>query len=247
MDASSAGGSNRRVVLNAPIKLGVSNLRAVFFRGATVSYRLLRIHDRVLLGALFLLASANGTNAADGLTVAASGRQNSILVEQQPANPETLPPAAPAAGDRLRPIDQVELTLGARQEILPRDLAAERFGPEEAVFQPTGSSRLWGDSVYAWDAPALCHRPLYFEEENLERYGRSYGLLQPAVSVAHFSGRVAALPYLAGAFPPHECIYTLGRTPPGSYEPYHWYRPPVSARGAVLQAGAVTGLIFLVP
>lgn len=166
---------------------------------------------------------------------------------QQPFKPEVLPAADPAASDRLRPIDQVELTLGARQEILPPDLAAERFGPDEALFQPTGSSRLWGDSHYSWDAPALCHRPLYFEEENLERYGRSYGLLQPAVSVAHFSGRVAALPYLMGAYPPHECIYTLGRTPPGSYEPYHWYRPPASARGAVLQAGAVTGLIFLVP
>jgi hypothetical protein len=52
---------------------------------------------------------------------------------------------------------------------------------------------------------------------------------------------------LTGAFPPHECIYTLGRTPPGTYVPYHINRPPVSARGAALEAGAVTGLIFLIP
>ena len=54
-------------------------------------------------------------------------------------------------------------------------------------------------------------------------------------------------PYLAGAFPPHECIYTLGRGRPGTYTPYGLYRPPVSVRGAIYEAGAVAGLAFLVP
>jgi hypothetical protein len=193
---------------------------------------------RLMLGALLMLAYASGAIADEPA---------SVLAAWQQPGAEVIPPAQPAATDRLRPIDQVELTLGARQEILPPDFSARLFNPEEALFQPSGSSRLWGDAVFAWDAPALCHRPLYFEDENLERYGRSYGLIQPAVSVAHFSGRIAALPYLMGAYPPHECIYTLGRTPPGSYTPYHWYRPPASARGAVLEAGAVTGLLFLVP
>ena len=98
-----------------------------------------------------------------------------------------------------------------------------------------------------WEAPAFCHRPLYFEDENLERHGRSFGLVQPAVSAAHFAGRGLVWPYLAGAFPPHECIYTLGRERPGSYAPYRLYRPPLSARGAAYQAAAVTGLSFVVP
>ena len=93
----------------------------------------------------------------------------------------------------------------------------------------------------------LCHGPLYFEDVNLERYGRTHGLAQPAVSAVHFGGRFAAWPYLMGAYPPHECIYTLGRQPPGTYSAYHWHRPPLSVRGAIYQAGVVTGLTYIVP
>jgi hypothetical protein len=107
--------------------------------------------------------------------------------------------------------------------------------------------RLWEQSVSMWEAPAFCHRPLYFEDENLERHGRSFGLVQPAVSAAHFAGRGLVWPYLAGAFSPHECIYTLGRERPGSCAAYRLYRPPLSARGTAYQAAAVTGLSFVVP
>src|SRR5262245_6274751 len=87
----------------------------------------------------------------------------------------------------------------------PPDLAAAHFDHEPAVLQRSGTHRLWADAVHPWEAPALCHGPLYFEDENLERRGRSFGLAQPAVSAAHFAGRIAAWPYLAGAYPPHEC------------------------------------------
>jgi hypothetical protein len=129
----------------------------------------------------------------------------------------------------------------------PPDLAAAFFDREPVILQRTGTSRVWAETVEPWEAPALCHRPLYFEDESLERFGRSYGLAQPAVSAAHFAGRIAIWPYLAGAFGPHECIYTLGRGRPGTYTPYGLYRPPVSARGALYQAGAVAGLAYLVP
>ena len=197
---------------------------------------------RLAIFALLCAGSNQGVTRADQ----PGSQQRSVLVAKLPV-PEAIPPIQPDFEDRLRPIGEVQLTPGARREILPPDFAAERFGREIALYHPTGCSRLWGDSVYAWEASALCHRPLYFEDENLERYGRSHGLLQPAWSVVHFSGRFAAWPYLMGAYPPHECIYTLGRTPPGTYVPYHVYRPPLSARGAVYEAGAVTGLIFLVP
>ena len=113
--------------------------------------------------------------------------------------------------------------------------------------QGPGTTRLWGTSISFWEAPAFCHRPLYFEDENLERHGRSFGILQPAVSAGHFVGRAAVWPYLAGAFPPHECIYTLGRERPGSYAPYQLYRPPVSLRGALYEGAAITGLSYVVP
>jgi hypothetical protein len=128
-----------------------------------------------------------------------------------------------------------------------KDQPATKLGNEEALLQSAGMTRPWAMSVSAWEAPAFCHRPLYFEDENLERHGRSFGLVQPAVSAGHFAGRVVAWPYLAGAVPPHECIYTLGRERPGSCAPYRLYRPPVSVHGAIYEAAAITGLSFVVP
>ena len=67
----------------------------------------------------------------------------------------------------------------------------------------------------------FCHRPLYFEEINLERYGYGCGwCLQPGASAAHFFGTVPALPYLMTVDCPHECIYTLGHYRPGSCPPW---------------------------
>ncbi len=124
---------------------------------------------------------------------------------------------------------------------------ASQLDDSEALGHGAGTTRPWEMSVSAWEAPAFCHRPLYFEDENLERHGRSLGVLQPAASTAHFAGRTLAWPYLAGAYPPHECIYTLGRERPGSCAAYRLYRPPVSVRGAIYEGAAAAGLSFIVP
>jgi hypothetical protein len=100
----------------------------------------------------------------------------------------------------------------------------------------------------SWKASALCHKPLYFEEVQLERYGHTTGpLIQPALSGAHFFLNVAALPYRAGINPPNECLYSLGYYRPGNCAP--WMVPPIplSVRGALLQAGTVVGGAALIP
>jgi len=167
----------------------------------------------------------------------------SVAAQDQAAQPEAV--VAPKATlSALNDADLIERALARPQ---PQEPAASAIDRGEALLQGAGTTRLWGMSVSAWEAPAFCHRPLYFEDENLERHGRSFGICQPAVSAAHFTGRAIAWPYLAGAFPPHECIYTLGRERPGSYVPYRLYRPPVSARGAVYEGAAIAGLSFVVP
>ena len=170
----------------------------------------------------------------------------------RPAIVELQEPAAPAQDSSpvrsVIPVrDDAALVALAAARPQPKDQAAVRLGPDQAVLQSSGMTRPWGMSASAWEAAAFCHRPLYFEDENLERHGRSFGLVQPAVSAVHFAGRAVAWPYLAGAFPPHECIYTLGRERPGSCAPYQLYRPPVSVHGAVYEAAAITGLSFVVP
>ena len=108
--------------------------------------------------------------------------------------------------------------------------------------------RVWQPVAFTWKASALCHKPLYFEERMLERYGHTTGpITEPVLSGAHFFLNVAMMPYKMGMNPPNECQYPLGYYRPGSCAPRLLPPVPISPRGALLQAGAVTGAVFLFP
>lgn len=103
-------------------------------------------------------------------------------------------------------------------------------------------------STVQWKASGLCHKPLYFEQVQLERYGHEIGpVLQPLVSTAHFFGSIPVLPYKMGIHPPNECQYALGYYRPGNCAPYMLQPIPLSLRGAAVQAAAVTGAAALIP
>lgn len=115
---------------------------------------------------------------------------------------------------------------------------------EQVAFTP----RNWTSTTMTYTASNLCHKPLYFEEVNLERYGHTAGpLAQPVISSAHFFLNIAVLPYKMGVHMPHECQYALGYYRPGNCAP--WIIPPVplSVRGAWYQAAAMTGTALLIP
>ncbi len=84
----------------------------------------------------------------------------------------------------------------------------------------------WQPGYGIWEAPAFAHRPLYFEEVNLERYGHYVPRLQPALSGAHFVTNLATLPYQLWMYPPCEPIYTLGHHRPGSCNPHQIHYLP---------------------
>jgi hypothetical protein len=108
--------------------------------------------------------------------------------------------------------------------------------------------RSWEPSTFHWTASALCHRPVYFEDLQLERYGHVFGpWLQSVASGGHFFLSVPALPYAVGLFPPNECIYTLGYYRPGSCTPYMFDALPLSIRGILYEGGVWTGMAFLIP
>jgi hypothetical protein len=161
--------------------------------------------------------------------------------------PDTNAGAETVPDNYLRPIGEVNLAVASPEEKLPTDYAARYFDRAGVDRQVIGTSRPWSMSLESWQPTALCHRPLYFEEVNLERYGKSFGIAQPAISAVDMFGRVLAFPYLVGATRPRECIYTLGQGRPGNYMPFYLHRPPVSVRGGLLQATAVTGMAFVVP
>jgi len=108
--------------------------------------------------------------------------------------------------------------------------------------------RQWPEITYMWKAAGLCHKPLYFEQPKLERYGHSWGpYTQPIISGIHFFGTLPVLPYKMGLKTPNECVYTLGYYRPGSCAPYLVGGFPFTWRAAAFQAGAVTGAAFIYP
>ncbi|MCU0958844.1 MAG: hypothetical protein MUF48_01955 [Pirellulaceae bacterium] len=110
------------------------------------------------------------------------------------------------------------------------------------------AGRSWQPITLTWKATGVCHKPLYFEDVQLERYGHTMGhIKQPIMSGAHFFASLVTLPYQAGINPPWECRYPLGYYRPGSCAP--WLVPPVplSVRGALWEAGTVVGGVFLIP
>jgi hypothetical protein len=106
--------------------------------------------------------------------------------------------------------------------------------------------RCWIPQTATWHASALCHKPLYFENIQLERYGHSHGpFLQPIASGVHFFGKLFFLPYNTAINPPNECQYALGHYRPGNCAP--WLRDPFpfSWGGAARQSLIYTGVGFL--
>jgi hypothetical protein len=105
--------------------------------------------------------------------------------------------------------------------------------------------RDWSQTTFTWKATSQCHKPLYFEDVALERYGHAWNpVVQPFMSAAHFFGSVPLLPYKMGLTPPNECMYTLGYYRPGNCAPYMLDPIPLSLRAGAFQALGVTGFAF---
>lgn len=110
------------------------------------------------------------------------------------------------------------------------------------------AERMFADSILTWKASGVCHKPLYFEDVQLERYGHEWGpVVQPALSTVRFFGDLAVLPYKMGIHPPRECQYPLGYYRPGECAPWTRGPVPISLRGALSQAAFVTGTAWALP
>jgi hypothetical protein len=128
--------------------------------------------------------------------------------------------------------------------VSPADLTgSKRLPPECSLGDTPSEPRKWHRITFAWTAASTCHNPVYFDDEQLERYGHSWGpVKQTAVSAVQFFATVPLVPYFMGVYPPNECIYDLGQYQPGSCAPYYLDPLPLSVRGALYE-GSFLGLI----
>jgi hypothetical protein len=138
----------------------------------------------------------------------------------------------------LKPIRNITADI----TIKPEDLVGGK-PPECGLGDTPVQPRHWRPVTFAWTAAGTCHNPIYFEEEQLERYGHSWGpIKQTAVSAVQFFATAPLVPYFMGVYPPNECIYDLGQYRPGSCAPYYLDPLPLSVRGALYE-GAFLGLL----
>jgi hypothetical protein len=160
---------------------------------------------------------------------------------------------SPAADQErpFRPITEVTIDASFPPGALPGQPGTEPEGYVQSPPPKFDDARLWGgwgEVDYQWSATALCHRPLYFEQVNLERYGYTVGpYIQPVVSGAHFFLTIPTLPYKLVAQPPRECVYTLGYYRAGSRVPRRWHHVNWDPTAATVEGFVATGLVFLIP
>jgi len=147
---------------------------------------------------------------------------------------------APTGAGAAKPVPSTAAAVPANQ--------AEHVHPAAEAALRWNEDRPWMTYEFAWHASGLAHRPTYFEDLNLERYGNSVcPVLQPAISGARFAAAAALLPYNMTVHRPRECIYMLGYCRPGNKAPNLAYRPPLQLDAAAVEAAAITGAVFIIP
>jgi hypothetical protein len=162
-----------------------------------------------------------------------------LLEQEFAARQQELKETCPSPKD-LKPIGELTTNITPSEGDLPHDCPLGK----DRTFQP----RSFTPITYTWTASGLCHKPLYFEEVQVERYGHMWGpWVQPLVSGAHFFLTFPILPYKMGLEPPNECLYTLGYYRPGNCAPYLLDPIPLSVRGALFEAGGWLGAVYAIP
>jgi hypothetical protein len=167
-----------------------------------------------------------------------------------------LPPSAPLPSQGnyeqidagWKPIGAVSASITLPAGELPANLAAPRFAQAGVIAAPINQNHDWPTLAYSWQASAVGHNPLYFEDVNLERYGYSRGILQPFISGGRFFTTVVLLPYKVVAHRPSEIIYPLGYYRPGDPAPPPVREiEPIKLTATAAETAFIIGMIIILP
>jgi len=181
-----------------------------------------------------------------------------VSLGQAPMPPSGEPTAELPTAQRIKPLRDISLDIAPpallsdqQQPIAPPTDYAAAALPQLAAERPFVRGEL-AAAGFDWHPSAaglnFAYQPLYFEEVNAERYGHSFGILQPAVSAVAFYGRIPLLPYMAFARPARRSTYHAHWELPG-YKIPAWEPQPIvlSASGAAAELAVIYGLVLLIP
>lgn len=97
------------------------------------------------------------------------------------------------------------------------------------------------------DSYPFYHKPLWFEDPNLERCGRGWGPFTSTVSAIRASANIPILPYRFTAEKPWSCVRTLPDCTVCEKFGVGAYLPPWSLSAAAVQAAATVGFVYIIP
>lgn len=140
-----------------------------------------------------------------------------------------------------KPLRSVRI-VAATQETVPTSIADDLLGNSEPITISSSAEMLEKPSRYT---VGFCHRPLYFEELNLERCGQTYGYATNAVSGFHFLTNTAMLPYRLATQRADCPVPTHGDCKACSQYSHDIEPFGFESRGVLVEAAAAAGFIFL--
>ena len=190
--------------------------------------------------------------AALGFGTASTGWGQAITKpESRSLDSKSRLPKVPTVDSMIRPRQSVEVTLQKTPEDSDYEsqavLNASRNRTSVIVSEGEESETPWGWQNANWSPARFYTNPLYFEQDNLERFEpTSPAWARPAISYAQFLGTIPVLPYKMGAHSPRERMFTIGHYPEG--QRFQRSRDAGNIRkGILFQSVATTGLIFVIP
>jgi hypothetical protein len=185
--------------------------------------------------------------ATDGPWQFATGEQEVIVTPAPSPRSGFKPGLGEIDHDRFtRRVDEVPLDIRPTEGVMPESVAGEEFAND-----PNPGDRGADEDepmlVCSWTPWTICYRPLYFEDIALERYGCSYGIVQPGVSFVRFLATVPALPYKMTVQRPRSCVCSNGFSRCGDVPPPGYGVRKIRFDAALVEAAVITGIVFILP
>lgn len=145
--------------------------------------------------------------------------------------------------ERLRkPISQIRIRATADGQRVPENRADVGIEYRQPLL--IGSLGIGSPGPNRYMCPPM-HRPLYFEQRNLERCGRSYGAIQTAVSAVQFVGNTLLLPYSMCDQRADCLVRAVGDCLACQDCPSDCGLIPVNQRALITEAATLAGFSFL--